>query len=153
MPQLIEVTLTHRRPRQRSGIKVHRATTLETTVKDGLPVTTALQALQDAGTPRAWSEALYLGLVDRADMTAEPTQSELEDTLLPALEAAGIPKPLTQHPIGPYRVDFYWPDYKLIVETDGWQGHGHREAFEDDRARDALLHAHGYTVLRFTWSR
>ena len=38
-----------------------------------------------------------------------------------------------------------------MVETDGWQAHGHRRAFESDRARDAELHAAGYVVLRFTW--
>jgi hypothetical protein len=109
MPQSIEVTLTDRVPRHRAGIRVHSATTLNATVKDGLPVTTALRSLQDAGTPRAWSEALYRGLIDRAQTEAEPTQSELEDALLPALAQAGIPKPLTQRPIGPYRVDFLWP--------------------------------------------
>jgi very-short-patch-repair endonuclease len=151
MPQSIEVTLTDRVPRHRAGIRVHSATTLNATVKDGLPVTTALRSLQDAGTPRAWSEALYRGLIDRAQTEAEPTQSELEDALLPALAQAGIPKPLTQRPIGPYRVDFLWPDHKLVVETDGWQAHGHRAAFEEDRTRDAWLQAGGYTVLRFTW--
>ena len=38
-----------------------------------------------------------------------------------------------------------------MVETDGCQAHGHRLAFEDDRARDADLQARGYAVLRFTW--
>jgi hypothetical protein len=37
------------------------------------------------------------------------------------------------------------------VETDGWGVHGNRRAFESDRARDAMLQAHGYTVARFTW--
>jgi very-short-patch-repair endonuclease len=37
------------------------------------------------------------------------------------------------------------------VETDGWQAHGHRLAFEDDRMRDADLQALGYAVMRFTW--
>ena len=38
-----------------------------------------------------------------------------------------------------------------MVETDGWAGHGHRIAFERDRARDAELQARGFNVLRFTW--
>jgi very-short-patch-repair endonuclease len=38
-----------------------------------------------------------------------------------------------------------------VVETDGWSAHGHRRAFESDRARDAQLVAAGYRVLRFTW--
>lgn len=39
----------------------------------------------------------------------------------------------------------------LIVEADGRETHGTRKAFEDDRRRDVLLTAAGWTVLRFTW--
>ena len=39
----------------------------------------------------------------------------------------------------------------MIVETDGWAAHGHRRAFERDRARDAELAALGYIVVRVTW--
>ena len=39
----------------------------------------------------------------------------------------------------------------MIAEVDGWAAHGHRAAFERDRARDAALAALGYAVLRFTW--
>ena len=46
---------------------------------------------------------------------------------------------------------FSRPRHQVVVETDGWQGHGHRLAFESDRARDAALHAAGYAVLRFAW--
>jgi very-short-patch-repair endonuclease len=41
----------------------------------------------------------------------------------------------------------------VLVETDGFTTHGRRQAFEDDRARDADLIAQGYTVIRFTWRR
>ena len=151
MPQLIDVTVTNRRPRQREGIRIHFADHLDTTTLQRLPVTTPAQTLKQVPDPRVTSEALYLGLIDRADAPAEPTQSELEDKLLQALAAARLPMPLTQQRVGPYRVDFLWPDHKLIVETDGWAGHGHRAAFERDRARDADLQARGYRILRFTW--
>ena len=153
MPQFIDVTVTNRRPRQREAIHIHYADHIDTTTHEGLPLTTPLQTLHDAGTSRTWSEALFLGLVDRSEAPSvnEPTQSELEAALLQALEAARLPMPLTQQRVGPYRVDFLWPDHKLIVETDGWAGHGHRAAFERDRARDADLQARGYRILRFTW--
>ena len=38
----------------------------------------------------------------------------------------------------------------MIVETDGWETHRTRQAFRDDRAKDAALTASGYRVLRFT---
>jgi very-short-patch-repair endonuclease len=47
--------------------------------------------------------------------------------------------------------DIYFPAHRLVVETDGWDTHGTRQASEDDRAKDAALTAAGYTVLRFTW--
>ena len=37
-----------------------------------------------------------------------------------------------------------------MVETDGWDTHRIRAAFEADRARDARLKLAGYEVVRFT---
>ncbi len=50
-----------------------------------------------------------------------------------------------------FEVDFAFPDRRLIVETDGWEFHGSRDAFEVDRRRDAVLLAAGWRVLRVTW--
>ena len=38
-----------------------------------------------------------------------------------------------------------------IVEVDGYAFHGGREAFEQDRRRDADLMVAGHRVLRVTW--
>ena len=38
-----------------------------------------------------------------------------------------------------------------MIETDGWDTHRTRHAFEADRAKDAALTAAGYTVVRFTY--
>ena len=48
-------------------------------------------------------------------------------------------------------VDCYFPTHRPVVETDGWDTHRTRRAFEDGRAKDAALTAAGYIVLRFTW--
>jgi very-short-patch-repair endonuclease len=53
--------------------------------------------------------------------------------------------------VGRYEVDFLWREASVIVETDSFRHHGHRAAFEIDRARDADLQAQGYRVLRFTY--
>ena len=47
--------------------------------------------------------------------------------------------------------DFLWPVQRLIAETDGYETHRTREAFEGDRRRDQLLDAAGYRTLRLTW--
>ena len=51
-----------------------------------------------------------------------------------------------QQPIGPYIVDFFCADSKLVVEVDGPI---HASQAEYDQDRDAYLTAHGLRVLRF----
>ena len=51
-----------------------------------------------------------------------------------------------QAPIGPYIVDFFCPDAKLIVEVDGGQ-HADRQDCDDRRTK--WLEASGYRVVRF----
>ena len=107
---------------------------------------TTLTGLARSGQPgaRRLREALKL--------PATPTRSELEDAFLDLCDSHGIPRPLVNTQIGPYLVDFLWPEDHLIVETDGYEHHGTRQAFNDDRRRDAdLLAAYGLTTLRFTY--
>ena len=49
-----------------------------------------------------------------------------------------------------YRVDFYWPDLGLVVETDGLRYHRTPAQQARDRRRDQAHAAAGLTVLRFT---
>ena len=78
------------------------------------------------------------------------TDSPLEDAFLELCDRYGIPRPLVQPLVEGYRVDFCWPEQRLIVETDGYEHHGTRAAFERDRAKDAQLTVRGWRVLRFT---
>lgn len=61
-----------------------------------------------------------------------------------------LPAPLTNISILDHEVDAYWPPQRLVVEMDSWEFHGHRAAFEQDRARDAAMQAAGYRVIRLT---
>jgi very-short-patch-repair endonuclease len=78
------------------------------------------------------------------------TQSGLEDRLLDICDHHGISPPLTQQPLFGRRIDFVWPGERVVVETDGWQGHGTRSAFQADRTISNRLQLEGYTILRFT---
>jgi very-short-patch-repair endonuclease len=78
------------------------------------------------------------------------TRSWGERRLLSLIREAGLPVPLTNRLLLGLKVDALWADLKLVVEVDGYEFHGDRDSFENDRARDAALVAHGYTVLRFT---
>jgi very-short-patch-repair endonuclease len=78
------------------------------------------------------------------------TLSEAERILRRLLKEAGLPQPITNHPIGRYRADFCWPKHELIVELDSWTYHGHRRAFKHDRKRNAELAAKGWSILPIT---
>jgi very-short-patch-repair endonuclease len=39
---------------------------------------------------------------------------------------------------------------RLVIEADSWRHHRSREAFENDRRRDAVLLRAGYRTLRVT---
>jgi len=77
------------------------------------------------------------------------TDSELERLFLPLTEAAGLPRPQTRQRVNGFRVDFYWPDLGLVVETDGLRYHRTPAQQARDRVRDQAHTAAGLTQLRF----
>src|SRR4051812_23313988 len=79
------------------------------------------------------------------------TRSELEELFLALCRRHGLPKPLVNSWLEAKQVDFLFPRHRLIVETDSWTHHRSRQAFENDRARDALMARAGYRTLRFTY--
>jgi hypothetical protein len=86
-----------------------------------------------------------------------PTRSVLEDVVLDLFDRGGLARPdvnvalrLAGRVVIP---DFRWPSARLVVEADGRAWHDHKLAREDDAERQALLEAHGDTVLRVTWEQ
>jgi very-short-patch-repair endonuclease len=78
------------------------------------------------------------------------TDSELERRFLRIVERARLPYPLTQQNVAGFRVDFFWPDLGLVVETDGLTYHRTPSQQARDRVRDQTHLAAGLTPLRFT---
>lgn len=81
--------------------------------------------------------------------------SEAERELHRLLRARGIGGWRTNRPIRigskTYYGDVLFEVPKVVAEVDGWEFHGSREAFEQDRRRRDELQAAGYLVLNFTW--
>jgi very-short-patch-repair endonuclease len=82
--------------------------------------------------------------------------SVLESLLRVLLTSHGLAPTHTQyrvfngfHFVG--RVDFAWPEARLVVEVDGFAFHANRESYRRDRERDNELERLGWKVLRFTW--
>jgi len=150
------------------------------TRRDGIPVTTPVCTLLDLGTrlPRyeleaAINEADKLDrvspsalraalaerrgqrgvrplreILDRGEFVL--TDSELERRFLPLARRAGLGPPRTQQWVNGHRVDFYWPDLGLVVETDGLRYHRTPSQQTRDRIRDQAHIAAGMIPLRFT---
>jgi predicted transcriptional regulator of viral defense system len=78
------------------------------------------------------------------------TDSRLEQLFLPLVRAAGLPPPETGRYVNGFRVDFYWPELGLVVETDGLRYHRTPAQQAKDRLRDQAHTAAGLTPLRFT---
>jgi hypothetical protein len=82
-----------------------------------------------------------------------PTRSEFEDAFILFAKRYGMPEPLVNSDVLGYEIDIFYPAHKLVVELDGYETHGTRGQFEDDRDRDADLLAAGIVTVRMTWER
>lgn len=147
---------------------------------DGIPVTHPIATLVDlaADLPdgqmeAAVNEADHLKLVNperlRGELGALPrwpgvkrlrelldgptitlTTTELERLFLPLTFDAGLPVPQTQAQLDGYRVDFFWPELGLVVETDSLRYHRTPFKQASDKRRDNAHAGSGLTTLRFT---
>jgi very-short-patch-repair endonuclease len=106
-----------------------------------------LRKALDTATPRP-GVAILKQTLDRR--TFRLTDSELERYFLPISDRVGLPRPLTQQLINGERVDFYYPDLGLVVETDGLRYHRTPAQQAKDLVRDQKHLAAGLTPLRFT---
>ncbi|MGI8845335.1 MAG: type IV toxin-antitoxin system AbiEi family antitoxin domain-containing protein [Thermoleophilaceae bacterium] len=78
------------------------------------------------------------------------TDSELERIFLPVARSAELPDPLTRRYVNGFRVDFFWPDLGLVVETDGLRYHRTPAQQAKDLFREQTHKAAGVEALRFT---
>jgi very-short-patch-repair endonuclease len=162
----------HRLPR----IIVHEAhlTRRDMQVRFGIPVTSPARTLIDLAHAldadefdRVAREAQYRNLFDvpalrdalqrrpasrvrRMLDDIAPTQSKMEDRMLRICRRYRLPQPRTQQWNSGRRIDFLWPEQRVAVEADSWEGHGTPWAFQADRDQSNALQLAGYVILRFT---
>jgi Protein of unknown function (DUF559) len=101
--------------------------------------------------PRHPGIAILRLLLDRHTFVL--TDSELERRFVPIAREAGLPVPLTGARLNGFRVDFFWPELGLVVETDGLRYHRTPAQQARDRLRDQAHAAAGLTALRFSHSQ
>ena len=98
--------------------------------------------------PGQWGVGRLRDVIDRH--TFRLTDSELERRFLSLVEASGLALPQTGQWLNGFKVDFFWPDLGLVVETDGLTYHRTPAQQGRDRARDQAHTAGGLAHLRFT---
>jgi len=89
---------------------------------------------------------------------AAPTRSELEDVVLALIDRVTSEPPeisamLRLDGERPIRPDVMWRALRLVIEADGAAWHDDKLTREDDAAKQAILEAHGFRVLRITWDQ
>ncbi len=85
----------------------------------------------------------------------KPVASDLELRFEQAAVAAGLPRPLRQHPIAlpsgdVIHPDFYWPEQHRVVEIDHVTWHGGKLDATYDKRRDRALERIGIRTTRIT---
>lgn len=178
----VEVTVSSRRRLRGIAFHECGVHPEERTTVDGIPVTTVARTLLDVAEvvdepefERIFEEADRLRLLDvraldavcsrgfgrrglkraRAllETTRPTTRSPLEARVLALCREHSLPLPQTNVEVLGREVDTFWPEQHLMVEADSFEFHGHRAAFEGDRARDAAMQVAGYRVIRLTHRR
>jgi very-short-patch-repair endonuclease len=158
-------------------LTIHRRRELNATTHRGIPTVTIVEAMIDLASDATEDEleaaintADKLDLIDpeamsdaiadrRRNGTArlkavlrrhQPTDSPLEREFLRLVKRAGLPPPETQRKFGKHRVDFFWPDLNLVVETDSLRYHRTAAEQAKDRVRDQDHFVAGRRTVRFT---
>lgn len=97
-------------------------------------------------------------LEEREAGAHEAPASELEARFIAVVRNAGLPDPVRQLDLGDgerwlARVDFAYPEARLVVELDGRRYHDTKIAIEQDQRRDQVLVAAGWRVIRVRWAQ
>jgi hypothetical protein len=125
-----------------AGIPLHRSRFLDArdcTRHHGIPITTIPRTLLDLAATVAAHRLEPITTPSGRATTSRPGSWASCATRACQNPTSTIPSlpPTTDA----WQPDFCWPTHRLIVETDGWETHRTRAAFEQDRRRDAALTA------------
>lgn len=93
-------------------------------------------------------------LLERA--APNPLESKLEGRAWRMLRASSLPAPRRQLRVDVtadrwHRLDFAWPELKVAFETEGFEWHGTRARWKQDRMRTAALERLGWRIVVADW--
>jgi hypothetical protein len=164
-------------------VRVHHPRHLDATTHQRFPITTVARTLVDyaAGATvdevrQALAEADYKRLLNLDEVCPQLrsgrrgskrlrqalarhqpklalTRSDTERRFLALCERAGLPLPEVNEPVSRMRIDMVWPQHRIAVELDGYEGHHTPAQMERDRRRELQARMNGFLVIRYTWSQ
>jgi very-short-patch-repair endonuclease len=83
------------------------------------------------------------------------TRNDFEEAFLALIDRHGLPRPRMNAHLALrgrfYEIDCLWERERVAIELDGGAVHVTKKAFHDNRERDRILTAEGYTATRITW--
>lgn len=109
----------------------------------------------DSALSRCKSRHMAQRLEEALRIYREPVsdRARSELLLLDAIKVEGVLIPDINTFVAGYEVDVYWERERFAVEVDGWETHGNRRAFEDDRLRQEELKLAGIDSIRISARR
>jgi very-short-patch-repair endonuclease len=174
-PGPVHVSVPYPRAPRVPGIKVHRRRRFDLRIHKGVPTTSPIctvidiaPQLGDAQLERAINEAVNRDLIELDELREAArgrsgaigrlldrdsfviTDTVLEQRFARIARRAGLPRPETQRHLDGGRVDFYWPELELIVETDSLRFHRTPFQQRSDVLRDQTHFKAELRTLRFT---
>ena len=98
---------------------------------------------------KAVRQAEFKGMALGPEVETDGTRSDLERDFLRLCRRHGFPAPEVNVKVGGWTVDFLWREQRIAVETDFYDYHRGRVAWQDDHARDLALRQRGLDVRRY----
>ncbi len=115
---------------------------------DGIPCTTVERTILDLAS--TYDQRRLESICERA-----AGEQRVGSASAAGMLRAGIERPIVNGRIEAggtdFEVDFHWPRYRLIVETDGKAFPDSPTAARRDARRDRVRGAAGWHTLRFDW--
>jgi very-short-patch-repair endonuclease len=128
---------------------------LDAAIRAGMPRQLFMMRFKALAAPGRTGISLMRALIAERVHEQGLAESPFERRLMRLLRRAGMPLPVCQLAISEpgftARVDFAYPDERLVIEADSYRWHDGRAAFERDRLRLSELASRGWRILLVTF--
>jgi hypothetical protein len=90
-------------------------------------------------------------LAERGVQAPGRTPTVLESRMARLARTINAPAPVAEYKVGRYYLDFAWPEIKVAVEVDGWDGHAAYDDWLRNMEKRNWCGTQGWLILAFAW--